>query len=269
VWGVNERLRAALAGRGWTVEDLARKIELDPKSVRRWITKDRVPHLRNRCAAAELLEVSPEYLWPDAHHGVDQPPAAGAEIVATYPDRASVPRSVWLQLLETVETRIDILVYSGTFLAQTNPKLPAMLAARAAAGAEVRLCFADPAGSSVALRDTEEGLGGTLGAKVRASLTYFAPLVDVPGCSVRLHNAIVYASIFRYDAEALINPHIWGAPASANPLFHLRDTGEDSLFGRYVHSFDQIWQTARPIDDPVGPAGELVDQQPAASRAAS
>jgi hypothetical protein len=143
-------------------------------------------------------------------------------------------------------SNIDILVYSGTFLAQTNPRIADMLAARATDGVQVRLCFGDPDGSAVDLRDEEEGIGGTLGAKIRASLSYFTHLVETPGCGVRLHNTTVYASVFRYDTEAMINPHVWGSPASANPLLHVRDVGPDGMFSKYIESFERVWIGAKP-----------------------
>ncbi|MGL5811193.1 MAG: helix-turn-helix domain-containing protein [Nocardioides sp.] len=179
---MNDRLRAALAHNGFTTEQLARRIQLDPKSVARWLTRPRTPHPANQRAAADALGVSPSYLWPSGR-GLDFSSAASAhaEIVGTYPDRASVRSSVWL--------------------------------------------------------------GGTLGSKVRASMTYFTGLIEATGCEVRLHDTMLYASIFRYDDEALINPHIWGAPASANPILHIRDV-DDGLFAKYLSSFEAIWSRA-------------------------
>jgi hypothetical protein len=64
-----------------------------------------------------------------------------------------------------------VLVFSGTFFAQSNPQVVKMLAERAAQGARVRLCFGDPGGEAVAIRGREEGIGDALSAKIRASLT--------------------------------------------------------------------------------------------------
>jgi hypothetical protein len=33
---------------------------------------------------------------------------------------------------------------------------------------------------------------------------------------MRLQATTLYASLFRYDEEILVNPHAYGAPASAN-----------------------------------------------------
>ena len=141
---------------------------------------------------------------------------------------------------------IDVLVFSGTFFAQTNPHIARMLQERAQAGVKVRLCFGDPYGEAVAVRGREEGIGDTLAAKIRASLTYYRGLVGAPGCEVRLHDTTLYNSIFRYDDQLLVNPHIWGQPASANPLFQLRRTDGTDWYDRYTESFEAVWHTARP-----------------------
>ncbi len=52
--------------------------------------------------------------------------------------------------------------------------------------------------------------------------------------------------MFRYDDYLLVNPHIWGQPASANPLLQLRRTTGAEWFDRYYESFEVIWKTARP-----------------------
>lgn len=106
-----------------------------------------------------------------------------------------------------------MLVFSGTFFAQSNPHVARMMAGRAADGVRVRLCFGDPAGQSVAIPGREEGIGDTLAAKIRASLTYYRSLLTVDGCEVRLHGTTLYTSLFRYDDTLLANPHIYGQPA--------------------------------------------------------
>ncbi|WP_308251438.1 hypothetical protein [Streptomyces albireticuli] len=121
-----------------------------------------------------------------------------------------------------------------------------MLGERAAGGVRVRLCFGDPGGQAVAIRDQEEGIDGTLAAKIRASLTYYRDLSHVPGCEVRLHDTTLYNSLFRYDDNLMVNTHMWGMPASANPLFHLQRLDGNGWFDRYTDSFDAVWNTTRP-----------------------
>jgi hypothetical protein len=110
----------------------------------------------------------------------------------------------------------------------------------------IRLCFGDPQSKAVAIRDHEEGIAGTLAAKIRSALTYYLPLLDVNGCEVRLHGTTLYASLFRYDDEILVNPHAYGEAASANPVLHLRRLDGAAIAQHYLASFERVWATALP-----------------------
>jgi hypothetical protein len=234
--------------RGVRVEDLAEECGVDPKTVERWISLGRLPHRRHRWTAARKLGAEEAYLWPEvvATSNGRRPDASRVELIEIYPDRASVPRELWLRLLTEAQERVDVLVFSGTFFAQTQPRVAQMLAERLAAGVQVRLCFGDPASEAVAVRDREEGLGRTLAGKIRASLTYYRDVAVMDGCEIRLHGTTLYASLFRYDDEILMNPHAYGEPASANPTFHFRSLDGGGMFDHYVNSFERVWATALP-----------------------
>ncbi|MET8829591.1 helix-turn-helix transcriptional regulator [Streptomyces sp. NPDC004610] len=244
---MNDRLRTVLGQRGVSPEALAEVCEVDPKTVSRWLG-GRTPHARHRFRAARHLRVEETFLWPPA------PPerpgrtldGSGTELIGTYQNRASVPRDVWLSLLRGARDEISVLVFSGTFFAQSNPCVAEMLSERAADGVRVRLCFGDPYGQAVSVRGREEGIGDTLAAKIRASLTYYRPLLGEAGCALRLHDTTLYASLFRYDDNLLVNPHIWGRPASANPLLHLKRADFTGWFDAYARSFGAVWAAARP-----------------------
>ncbi|MFJ2645804.1 XRE family transcriptional regulator [Streptomyces sp. NPDC087420] len=244
---MNERLHSVLAQRGVPPESLAEVCEVDPKTVGRWLG-GRVPHPRHRFRVAQHLRVEETFLWPTPPRGVGKPGSGSdTELVGTYPNRASVPRDTWLSLLQGARDQIGLLVFSGTFFAQSNPRVAKMLAERAAAGVRVRLCFGDSNGRAVAVRGREEGIGGdTLAAKIRASLTYYRPLLSEAGCEVRLHDTTLYTSLFRYDDNLLANPHIWGQPASANPVLHLKRVDAAGWFDNYAQSFEAVWAGARP-----------------------
>ena len=247
---MNERLRSTMLRRGFTPTKLARTCDVNAKTVERWINSGRIPHRETRWRVAQALDVDEVYLWPE----LLAEPTPGqriesveSELVRVYPDRASVPRDVWLRLLGGATRHIDVLVFAGTFLSNVNPRITDMLAERAAAGVRLRLCWGDPNSQAVDIRDREEGLRGTLAHKIRAALTYYRPLISVPGCEIRLHRVGVYASLFRFDDVMLANPHIWGAPASANPVLQLRRIEGSTWFDSYRRSFDAVWETALPI----------------------
>jgi hypothetical protein len=244
---VNERLRTAMIRTGVTADELALCCGVDVKTAERWVSSGRVPHRTHRWAAARRLGDEESYLWPDVRRSAaSRGEATRSELVRLYADRASVPREVWLRMLTDATARIDVLVFSGTFYAQTQPRVASMLAAAAERGTEVRLCFGDPACEAVATRDREEGLGGTLAAKIRSALTYYRPLASVDGCQMRLHATTLYASLFRYDDEIMVNPHAYGEPASANPTLHLRRLDGGQLAEHYMACFERVWEAAKP-----------------------
>lgn len=241
----NERLRSHLAAKGMAAADLAAAVEVDPKTVERWISSGRVPHQRHRVRAAELLEVDQSYLWPGLNEGAVR--ASQGEILAVYTSRGSVPTDLWRRLADEARERIEVLVYSGLFLLDTNPDLPANLVARAEEGLEARFLYGDPASETVAWRGNEEGIGENLAARIRLSLKYMAPVLGVAGIEIRQHDTVLYNSIYRFDDEMLVNTHVVGSPAPANPVLHLRRVDDGHLFDHYLRSFERVWSAATPL----------------------
>ena len=116
----NERLHTALARKRWTVSGLADALSVDPKTIERWIAKDRTPHRKTALVAARLLEEDPAYLWPGVGKRVAIDETHG-EIITVYAERSSVPNSLWLSLLRAATKKVDILVYAGLHLPEANP----------------------------------------------------------------------------------------------------------------------------------------------------
>ncbi|QNE19424.1 helix-turn-helix transcriptional regulator [Kribbella qitaiheensis] len=246
---MNDRLRTAMSQRGLSVQALAEACAVDPKTVERWLSKSRVPHRQYRWVAANLLGSDETYLWPAI---VDQQQhrrkvESISELVRLYPNRAAMSLQAWQTLINESAEAIDVLVYSGTFFSQM-PNISRILEARCRMGVRIRICFGDPGCDAVARRDEEEGLEGTLSSKIRAARTYFRSIMSVEGCEVRLHQTTLYNSIFRFDDNLLANPHVWGHPASMNPLLHFRrvDPTTAGLFDHYRDSFEAVWGSAAP-----------------------
>jgi hypothetical protein len=228
-----------------TIGDLAACCGVDVKTVERWLALGRLPHGSNRRRAARRLGADESWLWPQAV-SPRREAAIASELVRLYPDRASVPRELWARFLAEAHKDIAVLVMSGTFYQQTQPRIAWQLAAASARGVRVRLCFGLPSSEAVAVRDREEGIGGTLAAKIRSALTYYRETAASGQIEMRLHSCTLYASLFRYDADILVNPHVWGEPASANPTLHLRRLDGGQVAASYMASFDRVWDMAKP-----------------------
>jgi transcriptional regulator with XRE-family HTH domain len=242
----NERLRDALLRNGLDLDQVAKAIGVDPKTVERWITAGRTPYPRHRHAIAAMVRETENYLWPDAVAPERVAEIGGSEVVKVYPHRHSVPQDLWSRLLDQAAEHIEVLVYSGMFLTD-NPTLVRTLRHKGQAGAKVRILVGDPASREVARRSEEEGIGKTtLAAKVRNALAFYRPLDGEPGIEIRCHRTTLYNSIYRFDDEMLINTHVYGFMAAHAPLLHLRRLSGGDLFETYSESFDSVWNTASP-----------------------
>lgn len=244
----NAQLRSHLRRKGMTTQDLAEAVEVDPKTVERWISNGRVPHQRHRRRASEVLEVDQSELWPDIFENAAPASRPGdGEIRAIYPDRGAVPAQFWRQFGRACDV-IELLVYSGLFLVDNQPDLPASIGEAASKGTRVRLLFGDPASEAVHRRGIDEGIGPHLQSRIELSLTYFAPLLGLDGIQVRLHQEPLYNSIYRFDSQMLVNLHMPGSGAPNNPVIHLGEDEAGTLFGKYQRSFEHVWAVSSPLE---------------------
>jgi len=241
---VNEPLRRALLRARLREGDVAASLDVDPKTVRRWLN-GRVPYPHNRAAIAELVGVDEADLWPDA----GGPLAARVrpeELGTVYPHRWVVPREAWARLFGSAEREIAILAYSALFLAE-DAGILRILAYKGGAGVAVRIALGDPDGPNVADRGAEVGIGDAMPAKIRSALTLYRPLVAVENIDIRLHRTVLYNSIYRADGQFLVNQHTYGIPAAQAPVFCLCDAGGGEMAALYLDSFERVWASSAPL----------------------
>jgi transcriptional regulator with XRE-family HTH domain len=236
----NEPLRKAMADARMTIEALGRAIGVHPKTVQRWLA-GRPPHPRHRWAAADLLGIREEALWTGTRAYAGASITGTSEILAAYAHRAEVPSHVWHDLFDQAKTQIDLLGYAMLFLPEANPRLVDQLKDKAASGCVIRIALADPDCAAVVDRDHEEGLGGALPARIRTTLRYFADLNDHDGISLQLHPTKMYNSVFRFDEEMIVTPHLYAQPGYASPVLHLRRIGPHGIFENFGLHFERVW----------------------------
>lgn len=242
-------LARALRSAGVDTVDVAALLGVDPKTVGRWLS-GRIPYPRHRAALVELTGWPSRDLWP----GVDAQPAvppAWDEVRVTYPQRCDVPADTWRRLFERAEREIGILAYSALFLAE-DKGVHAVLREKARAGVRVRIVLGDPDGVHVGRRGLDEGIDTVMTARIRNSLILYRPLAEEPGIYLRLHDTVLYNSIFVADDELLVNAHVYGCPASHAPVLHLCRSTANGMAPTYAESFERVWRSAR--DAVVSPA---------------
>ncbi|MGW4987962.1 XRE family transcriptional regulator [Streptomyces mirabilis] len=231
-----------------SVQDLAEAIEVNPKTVERWITQGKVPYRRHQYATASALKVDVTTLWEDSRTVDSAMDLSKAEIVAVYPHRHTVPAGLWREIYARAENHLDVLVYSGLFLSE-DPVFHDLLKAKVAGTTQVRILLGDPGSEAVRQRGIDEG-HRIMDGKIRNALLNYRPLFEShPDIGFRLHDSTLYNSIYRSDDEMLVNPHVYGIGAYLAPVLHLRRMPGGGLFDTYANSIEQTWGGARHITE--------------------
>jgi transcriptional regulator with XRE-family HTH domain len=241
----NDQLRQALDAAQLDIAALASGTGVDPKTVQRWLSGRR-PYARHRRVVAALLDEAESWLWPDAQPSTSEL-GPRSEIVTAYAYRSELSPRRWWELFTRATQRIDLLGYTLYFLWEQHPRLPALLVGKADAGCAVRLIIADPDCRHVRMRDAEEQAAITLGARVQTTMRYLERFRCCQGIELRTQTAALYNSIFRFDDDMLVTPHLYGTLGHSAPLLHLRRRMPDGLFDRFAEHLDAIVATTTPV----------------------
>lgn len=232
----NHRLRGAMLNAGMTTAALAAAVQVDTKSVSRWITEDRLPHPATRGCVARALNQEETFLWPALLEVADGGDALAVEVERLWPTRSAISSETWHALFSRTNNELDIQVYAGAFLIETLD-LADVLGWKASEGVRVRILVGDPDGAIV-LHRAQELATEWLPARCRSTLKY---LHQVAGISVRAHDTSHYASIFRFDDVLLVNTHAFGVWACHSPVQQLRRVCSNSHFDFWRCAFERAW----------------------------
>jgi len=243
---MNDRLRLAMASASIEPESLARKVGVDPKTVQRWLG-GRLPHPRHRWKICDILGHSEQYIWPQVVLGVSGI-LHTSEIVSAYAHRADAPSQLWTGMLEGARRNMDLLGYSMSFFPEQHSQLAQTLEEKCASGLNVRIALADPESAEVASRDDLEKLGGTLPARIRATVVHLESLFSNTGVEVRFHSVPLYNAVYRFDDQMLVTPYLYRLRGYQHPLLHIKRLGSAGIFEAYAQQFEAIWTESRPVE---------------------
>ncbi|MEU8433763.1 hypothetical protein AB0F18_12705 [Streptomyces sp. NPDC029216] len=64
-------------------------------------------------------------------------------------------------------------------------------------------------------------------------------------------------SVFLFDSDALVTPHLARVIGHDSPMFHLRRHGEDGMYDRFAGHAEELWERGIPyaFDQPRTTAG--------------
>ena len=113
-------------------------------------------------------------------------------------------------------------------------------------GVRFRILLGDSQCEAVHQRAKEERLSALVD-RCRSSLEYLAEVAEFPGVSIRLHQTVLYASLYRFDESMMVNNHTYGSQAGRSPVLHLRRVPNGQLFDYYDRAFERVWATGEPV----------------------
>ncbi len=240
-----------MASAGLSPRQLAVRVGVSGKTVERWMADaELIPHARNREDASQALGVDAEMLWPKA---VASRLSAGSEqeIVHSYPYRSACPSTVWADLIAGATRELFFAGYTNYFLWTQQPALAATLRAKAAAGCRVRFVLGDPDCDVTRQREEIEDVPLTVSARIRTTLAELSKLGPVEGMETRFSSvqdaaSHIALSVFRFDDEALVTPHLARQVGHDSPLLRLRRRSSPGLFERFSDHAEEIWARAMP-----------------------
>lgn len=248
---LNTALRSAMESAGLSPRQLALRVGVSGKTVERWVSdSELIPHARNREDACKALGVDEEMIWPKA---VKERIKTGGdrEIIHSYPYRSACPSTVWTELISSAREELFFAGYTNYFLWTQVPEFPGILRRKVQQGCRVRFLLGDPSGEVTRQREQIEDVALTVSTRIRITLEELERLGDLEGIESRFSSAQdavnhVSLSVFRFDNEALVTPHLARLVGHDSPLLHLRRIEEGGMFSRFAEHAEELWQGGIP-----------------------
>lgn len=238
---------------GLSPPQLAVWVGVSGKTVERWVADaGLIPHARNREDACRALGVDEEMLWPRAVK--DRVKTGGdREIVRSYPYRSSCPSTVWGELVADASEEIFFAGYTNYFLWLEQPAFVSTLRTKLERGCRVRFLLGDPDGDTTRNREAVEDVALRVSTRIRITLEHLGRLGSHERLETRFSAPAdaanhVSLSVFRFDDQALVTPHLARLVGHDSPLLHLRRCGDGGMFDRFAEHAEELWSRGVTTD---------------------
>lgn len=166
--------------------------------------------------------------------------ASKTGIIGIWSQRGLLDSNIWIKKIEESKENIDILGYAIAFLPE-HPEFKKIIKEKHSQNCKIRILLGKPNCSSVKNRNIEEKEEGSISSRIETSLTRLNDLIQLGCIEVKLHDTPLYCSIYRFDSEMLVTPHLYGVKGSAAPLISYKNV-KGGIFESYLKHFDDIWE---------------------------
>ncbi|MEU8039740.1 hypothetical protein [Streptosporangium sp. NPDC049078] len=133
-----------------------------------------------------------------------------------------------------------------------TPNLAKVLKCKAEQGCKIRFLIGDSDSEVTRRREEVENVPLTVSTRIRITLSEIEQVRDVPGIEARFGDEHIAMSVFRFDSEMLVTPHLAKLVGCDSPMMHLHRYQDDGLFDRFGYHASGLWSNGRDVwaDDP-------------------
>ncbi|MFD0077261.1 XRE family transcriptional regulator [Streptomyces sp. NPDC127166] len=193
-------------------------------------------------------------IWPKA---VQERVKTGhdRELIRSYPYRSACPSTLWGELVASSTKDLFLAGYTNYFFWTQIPQFADVIRRKAEEGCQVRFLLGDPDSDVTRQRETIEDVALSVSTRIRITLEHLDRMGDVPGIEARFSAPLdganhVSLSVFKFDHQALVTPHLARLVGHDSPLLHLRRQGEGGMFDRFAEHAEELWSRATSCPTP-------------------
>jgi hypothetical protein len=168
--------------------------------------------------------------------------AKSTGLLNIYNHRSELSSNDFISRLKKASSNIDLLGHAIHFI----PEHFEFKEVLENTSAEIRICLSNPNSKYVFERNLEEKNEGSIAARISSSLLRINQ-IQSKNLTLKLHETPLYCSIFRFDNEMFVTPHLYGLRGASAPMMHL-ENNNNGLYNSYLKHFNDIWLISNEYD---------------------
>src|SRR5262245_38406077 len=90
-------------------------------------------------------------------------------------------------------------------------------------------------------------LRSTVSTRIAVTLEQLGKLRDVEGIEARFSNRHIALSVFAFDDDMIVTPHLSNLVGHESPAMHLRRCQSDGMFDRFAMHVNALWDEGRDV----------------------